>query len=115
MHLHNEIAQQPTVIKRLLDEGRDDADTVAAAIRGRNPAFACIAARGTSDHAALYAQYLFGYQAAACRVMLADPVSTHGLPRRRLICQRRWSSVSRSRARRKMCAPFSPMGGARAR
>ena len=72
MHLQNEIAQQPSVIKRLLDEGRRDSETVAAAIRRRQPAFACIAARGTSDNAALYAQYLFGHK-LRLPVMLATP------------------------------------------
>ena len=72
MHLQDEIAQQPTGIRRLLDEGGAATARAAAAIREFDPAFACIAARGTSDHAALYAQYLFG---AVLRlpVMLATP------------------------------------------
>ncbi len=72
MRLKDEIAQQPAVIKRLLDEGGAATKTVAAAIRERGPAFACIAARGTSDHAALYAQYLFGHR-LRLPVMLATP------------------------------------------
>ena len=79
MHLQNEIAQQPSVIKRLLDEGRDETEAVATAINEFNPAFACIAARGTSDHAALYAQYLFGHT-LRLPVMLATP-SLHTLYR----------------------------------
>ena len=72
MHLQDEIAQQPTVVRRLLDEGGAATARVAAAISGFNPVFACIAARGTSDHAALYAQYVLG---ALLRlpVMLATP------------------------------------------
>ncbi len=72
MYLQSEIAQQPAVIKRLLDEGRDETESVAAAIKEFNPTFACIAARGTSDHAALYAQYLFGHT-LRLPVMLATP------------------------------------------
>lgn len=72
MHLQNEIAQQPAVIKRLLDEGGAAIKTVAAAIRDYNPAFACIAARGTSDNAAHYAQYMFGGM-LRLPVMLATP------------------------------------------
>jgi glucosamine--fructose-6-phosphate aminotransferase (isomerizing) len=53
-----EIAEQPDVLERLL---RDGADAFAAA-RGRierfAPRFVLLAARGTSDHAALYAKYL---------------------------------------------------------
>ncbi len=72
MHLQKEIAQQPGVITRLLDEGGAAIEAAAAAIRDRNPVFACIAARGTSDNAAHYAQYMFG---ALLRlpVMLATP------------------------------------------
>ena len=72
MHLKNEIAQQPAVLERLLGEGQDSARQVASAIRDFNPAFACIAARGTSDNAARYAQYLFG-SALRLPVMLATP------------------------------------------
>lgn len=72
MHLEKEIAQQPEVLSRLLAEGGSSTELVAASIRKFDPVFACIAARGTSDHAAIYAQYLFG---AALRlpVMLATP------------------------------------------
>ena len=60
MHLEREIAQQPGVMKRLLDEGWPAAEAAAAAIRKFDPTFVCLAARGTSDNAAHYAQYMFG-------------------------------------------------------
>ena len=72
MQLRNEIAQQPDVLERLLRDGHDGTRHVAAAIRDFNPAFACIAARGTSDNAACYAQYLFGSR-LRLPVMLATP------------------------------------------
>ena len=73
MYLQAEIAQQPAVIERLLtDDGRADTAAAAAAIRDFNPPFVCIAARGTSDNAACYAQYLFGH-ALRLPVMLATP------------------------------------------
>lgn len=72
MYLQDEIAQQPAVIERLLSEGRADTEAAAAAIRDFNPPYVCIAARGTSDHAAIYAQYLFGH-ALRLPVMLATP------------------------------------------
>ena len=72
MLLKKEIDQQPDVIRRLLDEGEAATQAVASAIRQFDPAFVCIAARGTSDHAAIYAQYLFG-AALQMPVMLATP------------------------------------------
>lgn len=72
MRLQDEISQQPAVIERLLSQGRADTDSAAAAIRYFDPPFVCIAARGTSDNAACYAQYLFGH-ALRLPVMLATP------------------------------------------
>ncbi len=70
--LEQEIEQQPTVIERLLSHGEALTGTVAAAIRDFNPVFVCIAARGTSDNAAHYAQYMFGGMLRT-PVMLATP------------------------------------------
>ncbi|MEP6599841.1 MAG: SIS domain-containing protein [Actinomycetota bacterium] len=53
-----EIAEQPEVLARLLRDGAADIADVARRIRQRAPRFVLIAARGTSDHAALYAKYL---------------------------------------------------------
>ena len=58
--LSREIHEQPEVLARLLEEQRDRADRIAAAIRARDVRYAVFAARGTSDNAARYAQYLFG-------------------------------------------------------
>ncbi len=71
MHLQAEIAQQPAVIERLLSEGAATA-AAAKAIADFNPVFACIAARGTSNNAAHYAQYMFGGMLGT-PVMLATP------------------------------------------
>ena len=81
MYLQNEIAQQPSVIERLLKDGQALTDSVAAAIRDFNPVFACIAARGTSDNAAHYAQYMFG-GLLRMPVMLATPSlhTVYGMP-----------------------------------
>ncbi len=72
MFLENEIAEQPSVIQRLLIEGIEDTQTVVNAIKAFDPAYVCIAARGTSDNAGRYAQYLFG-NALKLPVMLATP------------------------------------------
>ena len=54
-----EIAEQPEVLARILDEGLPQIRQVAAQIKAAGPRFVVFAARGTSDHAALYAKYLF--------------------------------------------------------
>lgn len=72
-----EIAEQPAVLERLLG---DEADAIAAAARDiarRAPRYAVIAARGTSDNAARYAQHLLG-RMCALPVALATP-SLHTL------------------------------------
>jgi glucosamine--fructose-6-phosphate aminotransferase (isomerizing) len=53
-----EIAEQPQVWRRLLDEGADDIRVGATRIADAAPRFVLLVARGTSDHAALYAKYL---------------------------------------------------------
>jgi glucosamine--fructose-6-phosphate aminotransferase (isomerizing) len=59
-HLSGEIHEQPQVLARLLDEQAETTARIAAAIRARDVRYAVFAARGTSDNAARYAQYLFG-------------------------------------------------------
>jgi glucosamine--fructose-6-phosphate aminotransferase (isomerizing) len=58
--LDQEIHEQPDVLARLLDSQAEAAARVAAAIQARDVRYAVLAARGTSDNAARYAQYLFG-------------------------------------------------------
>ncbi len=53
-----EIAEQPAVYARILRDGQPRIADVAAAVRARGPRFVLFIARGTSDHAALYAKYL---------------------------------------------------------
>ena len=79
--LESEIYQQPDVLARLLDNPAIPA--VAKAIRDADPDFLVIAARGTSDHAANYAQYLFGIQAGLPVSLAAPSISTiYGHPPR---------------------------------
>ncbi|GAA4442446.1 SIS domain-containing protein [Actinokineospora soli] len=52
-----EIADQPAVLARLV-ERRAELAEVAARVAAARPRFVLFAARGTSDHAALYAKYL---------------------------------------------------------
>ncbi len=53
-----EIAEQPAVWRRVLAGSGPVLDEVAGAIRQAAPRFVLLVARGTSDHAALYAKYL---------------------------------------------------------
>ncbi len=52
-----EIAEQPAIWRRVL-AGRDAIAQVASTLATRQPRFVLLVARGTSDHAALYAKYL---------------------------------------------------------
>ena len=71
-HLRREIMEQPQVLARFLDEQAENATQIAAAIRASNACYMVLAARGTSDNAARYAQYLFG-ATARLPVALATP------------------------------------------
>jgi glucosamine--fructose-6-phosphate aminotransferase (isomerizing) len=53
-----EIAEQPAMFDRILAGGRADIARTAADISAAGIRFVLLAARGTSDHAALYAKYL---------------------------------------------------------
>lgn len=53
-----EIAAQPAVLARIIAEGRPHIAAAGRAIRARAPRFVLFVARGTSDHAVLYAKYL---------------------------------------------------------
>ena len=58
--LLSEIAEQPSVLEGLLAQGAPEVEAIAATIRARGIHHVVIAARGSSDNAARYAQYLFG-------------------------------------------------------
>ncbi len=58
MGLRDEILEQPAAAQRLLDAAPKAFAPISAALRSRRPRFAVIAARGTSDNAGIYAQYL---------------------------------------------------------
>ncbi len=60
MTLHDEILEQPEVAARFLSAQADPIESIAARLRATPPRHVVIAARGTSDHAAVYAQYVLG-------------------------------------------------------
>src|SRR5512145_215384 len=59
-YLYQEIHEQPQVLSRFLDQGQETVGQLVAAIQQRPITHIVIAARGTSDNAARYAQYLLG-------------------------------------------------------
>jgi glucosamine--fructose-6-phosphate aminotransferase (isomerizing) len=79
--LEDEISQQPDVIARLIDN--PVVAEVAKAIRAAHPKYITIAARGSSDNAARYAQYLFGIHLGLPVALAAPSISTlYGHPPR---------------------------------
>ena len=72
-----EIYEQPVALRRTLDSTKSVAQQVALEAKRRGVKMVLLAARGTSDHAALYAQYLFQYL-NGIPVALATP-SLHAL------------------------------------
>lgn len=59
-YLYREIHEQPAVLSALLERERSAIKRLASALRARQVDYIVIAARGTSDNAGRYAQYLFG-------------------------------------------------------
>jgi glucosamine--fructose-6-phosphate aminotransferase (isomerizing) len=59
-HLYQEIHEQPTVLERVLRHERPIIEQLAQAIKERDITHVVIAARGTSDNAGRYAQYVLG-------------------------------------------------------
>jgi glucosamine--fructose-6-phosphate aminotransferase (isomerizing) len=60
MTLHSEIFEQPERLASLLENRKPIAIEIAKAIQARNIPYAFLAARGTSDNAGRYANYLWG-------------------------------------------------------
>lgn len=59
-HLSREIQEQPAVLRAVLEQEMAAVQALAEAIRQRAPRYVVLAARGSSDNAARYGQYLFG-------------------------------------------------------
>ena len=81
-HLEREIREQPDAVRAALRSAGPVADALAARLRERGPLEqVVIAARGTSDNAARYAQYLVGAR-LGLPVALAAPslASRYGAP-----------------------------------
>jgi glucosamine--fructose-6-phosphate aminotransferase (isomerizing) len=60
MGLRDEILQQPLILARLLETQMEEVREIADAVRAQEVEYVLIAARGSSDNAARYGQYLLG-------------------------------------------------------
>ncbi|HET7338674.1 MAG TPA: SIS domain-containing protein [Candidatus Dormibacteraeota bacterium] len=72
-----EIAEQVDVATRLLEYGTNAARAIGDRIRGAAPRGFVIAARGSSDNAALYAKYLFGIRNRSLVALATPSLFTH--------------------------------------
>lgn len=70
--MRDEIYEQPSIIETFLKRETDRVRGIAAELRPRDLRFVVIAARGSSDNAARYAQYAFG-SLLGLQVALATP------------------------------------------
>ena len=95
--VRDEIAEQPAAVARVVADADGAIAAAAAEIVRRRPSFAVIAARGSSDNAARYAQHVLG-RLCGLPVALAAPSC----------------SASRSRAPRQTSSPCSRPRGSRA-
>ncbi len=76
MGLRAEILEQPAAARRLLDGAAESFAPLTDELRKRRPTFALIAARGSSDNAALYAQYLFAVRNGLITALAAPSTIT---------------------------------------
>jgi glucosamine--fructose-6-phosphate aminotransferase (isomerizing) len=60
MSLYSEILEQPDRLEKLLQSQRKTVEAIAGAIKSRDISYIFLAARGTSDNAGRYANYLLG-------------------------------------------------------
>src|SRR5512139_2753236 len=72
MTLLAEIFEQPSSLERLLRTQRQSVEAIAQEIHRRDVSYAFLAARGTSDNAGRYANYLWG-AANGLPIALATP------------------------------------------
>ena len=113
MSLRDEILEQPEVAARFLRRAPEVVGPLADAIRARGVDHVVIAARGTSDHAAIYAQYVLGVR-HALSVGLERAVGDLAVRRASRGSIGRSSSASASPAPRRTWSRSSRPGAGRA-
>ena len=75
-HMLKEIRQQPDVVRRIIDEEFHRVEALAVEVKRRKIAYAYVAARGTSDNAALYGKYMLEIQHGLPVALAAPSVFT---------------------------------------
>ena len=75
-HMLEEIRQQPNVVRRIIDEEFHRVEALALEIKRRKIAYAYVAARGTSDNAALYGKFVLEIQHGLPVALAAPSVFT---------------------------------------
>lgn len=79
INLEKEIRQQPRVLAGIKEKNIETIRALVAAAKKAGIHNISFAARGTSDHAAIYAQYLFGiYTGVPCSLATPSVVSQYG-------------------------------------
>jgi glucosamine--fructose-6-phosphate aminotransferase (isomerizing) len=84
MSLHSEILEQPQRLAELLDKQRSTVENVAREIKKRNVNYVMLAARGTSDNAGRYANYLLGNRNGLALALATPSLFTYYLTPPRL-------------------------------
>jgi glucosamine--fructose-6-phosphate aminotransferase (isomerizing) len=77
MSLHSEICEQPACLEKLLRTQKQNTERIAAAIQQKDIHFVFIAARGTSETAGRYANYLWGVNNALPVAFAAPSLFTY--------------------------------------
>ena len=79
INLEKEIREQPEVLRNVISENEKVYNALIARIREEDPRHVYFAARGTSDHASIYAQYLFAeYLGIPCGLSTPSAVTHYG-------------------------------------
>lgn len=77
MSLHNEILEQPSVLANLLDSEQANVARIGEELGFRKIQYIFVAARGTSDNAARYANYLWGAHNGLAVALATPSLFTH--------------------------------------
>jgi glucosamine--fructose-6-phosphate aminotransferase (isomerizing) len=76
MKMWDEIAEQATVLERLSESNKEIICKLVQAIHNENIYMVYLTGRGTSDHAAVYAKYLFEYMLSIPAAIAAPSINT---------------------------------------
>ena len=79
INLEKEIREQPGVLSGLEKVNGETVRALVADAKSKGVKNICFAARGTSDHASIYAQYIFGvYARLPCSLATPSVISKYG-------------------------------------